>query len=294
MTTVAVLGTGRMGGAIARRLGASGLDVAVWDRTTATAEALNIGRVARTPADATRGAEFAISIVTDAAGVAEVYLGPHGAFAGGEGTLFIEMSTAGPDSIERLSTEASAQGRRLLEAPVIGSVPAIESGTLAILVGGSPQDLAQARPVLGLLGEIHHVGAIGSAARLKLVSNSMLGIISAGAAELLAAGAAAGLEREQVFWALARQAPGLNARKAGFLQDRQEPVLFAVRDLVKDLGLALEVYERVNAAVPLTSQAGGLFAEAATDSSGLDISAIVRLYSGGGRPRDDAGSKTRA
>jgi len=70
-------------------------------------------------------------------------------------------------------------------------------------------------------------------------------------------------------------------------------VLFAVRDLVKDLGLALEVYERANAAVPLTGQARGLFVEAATDSSGLDISAIVTVYAGDRGPRDGARSKTR-
>ena len=57
MTTIAVLGTGRMGGAIARRLAASGFDLTVWDRTTARAQALDVGRVAPTPAEAIRGAE---------------------------------------------------------------------------------------------------------------------------------------------------------------------------------------------------------------------------------------------
>ena len=281
MTKVAILGTGRMGGAIARRLAASGFDLAVWDRTTERAQALNAGRVAPTPADAIREADIVISSLTNAAAVRDVYLGPHGAFQLGAGmkTLFVEMSTAGPESIEELSREARTRGLRILEAPVIGSVPAVESGTLAVLVAGSQQDLAQARPVLERLGEIHFVGGFGSAARLKLVANTMLALTSAAAAELLAAGTAAGLDREQVFWALVRFVPALKAREAGFMRGQHEPTMFAVHDLVKDLGLALEVYERANAAVPLMREAQALFVETASESGDLDISAIVNAYS---------------
>ena len=282
-TAVAVLGTGRMGGAIARRLAASGFDLTVWDRTAAKAEALKVGRTAPTPADAIRDADIVISSLTNEVAVREVYLGPHGAFATPRPSLFIEMSTAGPESIDELSREARTRGLRLLEAPVLGSVPAVESGTLAVLVGGSQQDLAEGRPVLERLGEIHYVGDFGSAARLKLVANTMLGITSAAAAELLAAGTAAGLDREQVFWALVRFAPALKAREAGFMRDQHAPTMFAVRDLVKDLGLALDLYDRANAAVPLTRETRALFAETASESNDLDISAIVNAYTGGTR-----------
>jgi 3-hydroxyisobutyrate dehydrogenase-like beta-hydroxyacid dehydrogenase len=283
MTTIAVLGTGRMGGAIARRLAASGFEVTVWDRTPAKAQAQNVGRVAPTPAEAIRGVDIAISSLTNADAVRDVYLGTQGAFESSTGSLFIEMSTAGPESIEELSREAWKRGLRLLEAPVLGSVPAVESGTLAVLVGGSPQDLGEARPVLERLGEIHYVGGFGSAARLKLVANTMLGITSAAAAELLAAGTAAGLDREQVFWALLRFAPALKAREAGFMRDKHEPTMFAVHDLVKDLALALDVYDRAHAAVPLTRATRELFDETASASSELDISAIVTAYSSGNR-----------
>ena len=197
--------------------------------------------------------------------------------------LFVEMSTAGPESIDEISQEARRRGLRLLEAPVLGSVPAVDSGTLAVLVGGSPQDLERARPVLERLGEIHYVGGFGSAARLKLVANTMLGITSAAAAELLAAGTAAGLDREQVFWALLRFVPALKAREAGFMRDQHDPTMFAVHDLVKDLALALDVYDRANAAVPLTRETRELFDETASASSDLDISAIVTAYASGNR-----------
>jgi 3-hydroxyisobutyrate dehydrogenase-like beta-hydroxyacid dehydrogenase len=279
-TKVAVLGTGRMGGAIARRLQASGCAVTVWDRTRARAEGLKVGPVAATPADAIRDADLALSSLTDATAVRSVYLGRDGIIEHAAGQLLVEMSTGGPDVIEELGQQARARGVRLLEAPVLGSVPAVESGTLAVLVGGSPSDLEQARPVLERLGEVHYVGPLGSAARLKLVANSMLGIISAAAAELLAAGTAAGLEREQVFWALARYAPLLKAREAGFLRDQHQPTMFAVRDLVKDLDLALDLYRRAQVPVPLTHTTRELFAEVLPGSSDLDISAIIRATAG--------------
>jgi 3-hydroxyisobutyrate dehydrogenase-like beta-hydroxyacid dehydrogenase len=113
---------------------------------------------------------------------------------------------------------------------------------------------------------------------LKLVANTMLGITTAAAAELLAAGTRAGLAREQVFWVLVRFAPALKAREAGFMRDQHEPAMFAVRDLVKDLDLALGVYERASAAVPLAREVRALFADIAAGSGGLDISAIVHAY----------------
>ncbi len=275
-TKVAVLGTGRMGGALARRLQASGFAVTVWDRTREKAERLKVGPVAATPADAIRGANVVLSSLTDAAAVRSVYLGRDGIIEHAAGQLLVEMSTGGPDVIEEIGQQARVRGVRILEAPVLGSVPAVESGTLAVLVGGSQAELEQARPVLERLGEVHSVGALGSAARLKLVANSMLGIISAAAAELLAAGTAAGLERGQVFWALARYAPLLKAREAGFLRDQHQPTMFAVRDLVKDLDLALNLYGRAQASVPLTLKTRALYAEGLPGSSDLDISAIVR------------------
>jgi 3-hydroxyisobutyrate dehydrogenase len=276
MTTVAILGTGKMGGAMARRLAASGFDVTLWNRTPDKAEQLHLGRVAATPADAARDADVVISSLTNDAAVRAVYLGEGGVLSSATGKLLIDTSTAGPEIADELASEAQARGARLVEAPVVGSVPAVESGQLLILAGGKRADIEQARPVLDHLGEVLHVGEVGSAQRLKLIANSMLGITSAGAAELLAAGTAAGLDRGQVFSVLARFAPGLRARERGFLNDQHTPTMFAVRDLVKDLDLALRVYGEQGVRTPLTTQARELFAETMDESADLDISAVAR------------------
>ena len=272
---IAILGTGKMGGAMARRLASCGFDMTVWNRTTARAAELHIGIVAATPVEAARNADIVISSLTNDAAVRDVYLGEHGALEAPEHRLFIDTSTAGPEIIDELGREADKRKARLLSAPVVGSVPAVEAGKLLILAGGDRADLEQALPVLRNLGDVHYVGERGSAQRLKLIANSMLGITSAAAAELLTAGTAMRLDPEQVFSILVRFAPGLAARERGFLHRQHMPTMFAVRDLVKDLDLAVQAFDGSGAPTPLTRQARDLYEEAMRGSADLDISAVI-------------------
>jgi 3-hydroxyisobutyrate dehydrogenase-like beta-hydroxyacid dehydrogenase len=272
-----------MGSAIARRLKAGGFDVSVWDRTKSKAEALDLGPVADSPADAARGAEVVVSMVTGPQALHDVYWGPQGVFMAGSKRTIVDMSTAGPAAAQELADAAELKGATLIEAPVIGSVPAVNSGTLLILAGAAlVEDVEAVRPVLQQLGEVHYVGDIASAAVLKLVANSFLGIVSTGAAELMAAGTAQGLDPQQVFTILSRIAPGLKVREAGFVRNIHEPALFAVRDLLKDLDLGLALYQRapgVGSRVPLTALTRELFAGVAARMPDLDISAIATAYS---------------
>jgi len=272
-----------MGAAIAHRLNSGGFQVSVWDRTKAKAEALHVGRIANSPADATREAEIVISIVTGPRAVREVYFGPAGVFEAAANKIIVEMSTAGPGIAQELADAAALNGARLIEAPVMGSVPAVLGGTLVILAGAAAaEDLEAARPVLQRLGEVHAVGDLGSAAALKLIANSLLAIAGAAAAELMAAGTRLGLDREQVFWALTRVAPGFKVREAGFVRNAHEPTLFAMRDVLKDLDLGLSLYRHANgsgSSSPLTSLTRELFARVASQAPDLDLSAIVKAYS---------------
>jgi len=275
---VAVLGTGKMGGAMARRLEAERHELTLWNRTRERAEALRVGRVAATPAEAAASADIVISMLTDADAVRAAYLGEKGVLKAARGQVFIEMSTAGPDVAKELAPLIERAGAQFVEAPVLGSVGAVESGNLIVLAAGREEAIERARPVLQALGEVRRVGDIGSAASLKLVANSMLAGVSALAAELLAAGASVGLNREEVFWVIARIAPVLNQRKAGFVEHRYEPVTFALRDAVKDVRLALDLFERNGSTTPLTAATKGLYERAAQVAGDLDMSAISTLY----------------
>jgi 3-hydroxyisobutyrate dehydrogenase-like beta-hydroxyacid dehydrogenase len=263
---------------MARRLDSAGHELTLWNRTRSRAEAVGVGRVAATPAEAVAGAEEVISILTDADAVRAAYLGAEGAAKVAQGKVFVEMSTAGPDIAKELAPLIEKAGAQFVEAPVLGSVGAVESGTLVIFAAGREAAIERARPVLKDLGEVRRVGDIGSAASLKLVANSMLAGVSALAAELQSAGTAAGLNPEDVFWVLSRIAPVLNARKAGFVEHRYSPITFALRDALKDLRLALDLYESTGATTPLIKATKDLYERAARTAGELDMSAIASIY----------------
>ncbi len=196
---VAVLGTGRMGAAMARRLAGCGHEVTVWNRTRERAEAVGAGKVASTPAEAVREADVVISILSDAAAVRGVYLGPEGAVQGARGQVFVEMSTAGPDVVREIGPAVEEAGAKCVESPVMGSTPAIDSGKGMLIPAGDDEALERVRPGLECLGEVRRANDAESAAKLKLVANTMLTGVSALAAEVLTAARAAGLDPEDVF-----------------------------------------------------------------------------------------------
>ena len=275
---IAILGTGKMGSAIAGRLADSGFELTLWNRTRERAEALGVGIVADTPAAAVHGVDVVISNLTGPEAVRSTYLGPDGAVSEGAGKLFIEMSTAGPDLLPSLSADVAAVGGRLVDAPIIGAPPLMRAGQAAILIGGDDLDVDRANPVLSALGTVRHVGPLGSGARLKLVANSMLADVVLAAAELQVAGERAGLQPEDVFWVLERMAPLLAARHNGIVENRHEPTLFALRDLRKDLDLAIRLFEPSEIRTPMTAQARALVSAAASRDGDLDITAVERRY----------------
>jgi 3-hydroxyisobutyrate dehydrogenase-like beta-hydroxyacid dehydrogenase len=275
---VALLGTGKMGSAIAHRLDAAGFDLTVWNRTRSRAEALGLGRVAETPAAATRDADVVISSLTGADALRTAYLGADGAITAATAQLFIDMSTAGPDMEAELAAAIQPSGARFVEAPILGSPVVVGAGQAVVLVGGAEADVERATPVLRAIGEVRPVGPLGSAARLKLVANSMLADVIEAAAELQVAGEAAHLDPEDVFWVLERVVPSLEGRRAGIIEGRHTPTQFALRDLRKDVDLAMTLFGESGAQTPLTDAAGELVSAAAARTPDLDISAVAMPY----------------
>jgi 3-hydroxyisobutyrate dehydrogenase-like beta-hydroxyacid dehydrogenase len=271
---VAILGTGKMGAAMAKRLAGQGHQLKLWNRTRSRAEAVGVGEVASTPADAVRDAEAVISMLTDAAAVRAAYLGPDGAAKAARDQVFADMSTAGPDVEKELEAALPA----FVGAPVLGSVGAILSGTAVVLVGGEKEAVERARPVLEAFGEVRTVGELGSASALKLIANTMLAGVYALTSELMAAGVAAGLPAEEVFFVLNRTAPLLTQRKAGFIEHRYEPVTFALRDALKDLELAHQLFRRLGVSTPLSEDTRRLFEKAAVKHADAEMSAVASLY----------------
>ena len=143
-----------MGSRIARRLLEAGHDVAVWNRDAAKAAPLTGLKAtqARTPCEATRAAEVVVTMVSDARALRDVTEGPEGVAAGaGASTTIVQMATVGPDAVARLASVLPA-GTGLLDAPVLGSLSEVESGSLKIFVGGPAELMERWSPLLAALG----------------------------------------------------------------------------------------------------------------------------------------------
>ena len=276
-TRITVLGTGKMGSALARRLANAGYELTLWDRTADRAKAVGLGRVAASPAEAVDEAEFVISSLTGPDALRATYLGPGGAVEKAHGQLFLEMSTAGPEFEAELAPRVASTGSYLVDATIVGAPPIVEKGEAVILVGGDATHVERGRPVLEHFGTVRHVGAAGNGARLKLIANSMLAQVMTGAAELQNAGEAAGLDPADVFWLLARFVPSLETRRPAFVENELQPTMFALHDLRKDLDLALGVFHAEDAPAPMTALARELVSQAIGEFSDNDIGALVRL-----------------
>jgi 3-hydroxyisobutyrate dehydrogenase-like beta-hydroxyacid dehydrogenase len=247
VTTVAIVGTGRMGAAMARSLARSGHPLLLWNRTSAVAETLaaELGAVAAaTPAEAAGAADVCLVMVADDTAVEEVFSGPNGLLAGVRaGAVLVDMSTVAPSVIRSLEDRTRATGAGILDAPVSGSVATAQTAQLTIMVGGEVADLDRARPALEPLAKvIFHLGPLGSGAAMKLAVNTLIFGLNAAIAEGLVLAEAAGIEPSRAYDVLAASAAGapfVAYKRAAFLQPDTTPPAFALNLAAKDLRLIL-------------------------------------------------------
>ena len=185
-TTVAFIGLGIMGGPMAANLVKAGFDVVGYNRSPEKVKELveKGGRGAEDVASAVAEADVVITMVPDSPDVEDVTGGADGVFANArEGALYIDMSTIRPDVAVRVAEAAREAGVRVLDAPVSGGEAGPVEGTQSIMVGGSAEDFADARPVLDAVGKtIVHVGPAGSGQTVKAANQ----LIVAGNIQLLA------------------------------------------------------------------------------------------------------------
>ncbi|MGW5878742.1 NAD(P)-dependent oxidoreductase [Nocardiopsis terrae] len=276
--TVAFLGLGRMGVRMARRLVDAGHRVTVWNRTPdRAAPLLEAGAAsARTPAEAVSGAEVVITMLSDREAVENVLFGPDGAASNlSPGTPLVEMSTIGPEGVRELR-DRLPEGTRLLDGPVLGSLPQAEQGALRIFLGGSAEDVSGCEPVLEELGTVVHVGPLGSGAALKLSVNLTFVTATAAVGEALALSDRHGLDSGTVLDALSLTPLGalIDRLRDRVTSPQPPPTGFSLGLADKDLALAVAEGARDDGAV-----AGALTLLTSARKAGLgdqDLSTIVR------------------
>ena len=280
-----LVGLGKMGLAMARRLTGLGHEVIGWDVDPARVElASQLGaRPAAGPADAASRSETLITIVTDDAAVRRLFQAPEGLLAGGAaGRLFIEMSTLQPATVRDIGAEVARAGGRLVGAPVMGTIPQAEDGKLLALAGGAPEDVARARLALEpLTRAVLELGPLGAGNAMKLVVNLGMAAVLEALTEGFALGQRHGLSVETMLEVLG-EAPIANPwpkAKAAILTGRPGPVSLDIRSLNKDVMSA--VAAGAVEGVPMPMAAGilaTLSAAVAAGRGGDDLAELPRFF----------------
>jgi 3-hydroxyisobutyrate dehydrogenase-like beta-hydroxyacid dehydrogenase len=258
VTTVGLVGTGRMGSAMAAALRAAGRHVMVYNRTRERAEALAAQQgceLCASPGEVAAKADIVLTMLADDDAVRSVWRGPNGLLAGaGPETVLVDLSTVTPDTIRSLEADVRATGAGILDSPVSGSVTLAQAGQLTLMVGGTAEDLERARPALEPLAKsIVHVGPLGSGAAMKLAVNTVIFGLNEALAEGLVLAEAAGVERSMAYDVLAQSAVGapyVGYKRAAFLEPEATPVAFSLDLAAKDLGLIHDLADRVGLDLP--------------------------------------------
>jgi 3-hydroxyisobutyrate dehydrogenase-like beta-hydroxyacid dehydrogenase len=280
---VGFAGLGIMGGPMARNLREAGFDLSVYTRTREKAErfaAEHGARAAATPAEAAEGADAFITMVPDAPQVEEVLFAEGGAMETlPDDALVVDMSTIAPTASRAIAERVGPQ--RFVEAPVSGSKPKAEDGTLTIFGGGEPAAFKRALPLFEVMGErIVHVGPLGHGQMAKLLTNTMGAVHAAVLAEAVRTAKAAGLD-EDAFLEVAAGSAGasgmLNLKGRPMFEERFEPALFKLEHMLKDVRHTLDEARALGIELRLPALAEGLYARAAEEGHAEeDFAAVYR------------------
>lgn len=289
---IGIIGTGRMGSAMAKRLIELGHRVTVWNRTAVSmAGATDAGaNAAASIAALCQSSDILISSLTDHTALRAVHEGKDGLLAQDiAGKLYIEMSTLLPDEQQALEKGVVATGCGYLECPVGGTVGPALKGQLLGMAGGVEASWHRARPILeGLCKRVEHLGPVGTGSAMKLSVNLPLAIYWATLGEAMGVLKGQGLSGAVVAGLLADSSAGPNVLKnrmevvAGTLDGTDHPGTFDINGLHKDLQLALIWARRTGAAMPVSSEVQKIYARAvAKGLGGFDGASLSRFVMDG-------------
>ncbi|MGH2761839.1 MAG: NAD(P)-dependent oxidoreductase [Thermoleophilaceae bacterium] len=278
---VAFCGLGIMGAPMAAQLVSAGFEVTAYTRTHVKAErfaAEHSARAATTPAEAAADADAFVSIVPDSPQVEEVLFGDDGAAAAlPEGALVVDMSTIAPTASRAIAERLAPA--EFVEAPVSGSKPKAEDGTLTIMAGGSPEGFERARPLFEAMGErIVHVGPVGHGQLAKLLTNAMGAVNAAALAEAVRTAKAAGIDRD-AFLEVAGGSAGASAmvslKGSPMFEESFEPALFKLEHMLKDVRHCIAEARALGISLQLGALAERLYAAAEEAGHGEEDFAAV-------------------
>jgi 3-hydroxyisobutyrate dehydrogenase len=290
MTTVAFIGLGAMGSRMAANLQQAGFKLRVYNRDRAKTRALaeKGAEVAESPAAAVKGAEFALSIVSDDDATREVMLGANGLVgAAAKGCIIVDSSTNTPAVAREVAREAAARGCAYLDAPVSGSLKQAQGRELVFMVGGSQEAFDRAQPLFAAMGRMaKRAGESGAGATVKLINNMLSGTMTAAVAEAVQIAEAAGIGRDAALEILGEGAAAsrLLKSKMPMMFQRDFKPQFQLSLMEKDLRYFLGMAQQLDRPTPIAALVRSQFQAARRGSlGGLDACAVF-LQAAGEKP----------
>ena len=285
--TVAVLGTGIMGAAMARNLIEAGMEVRVWNRTREKAEPLaqSGARVTQSPVEASEGADFLVTMLSDTDAVEEA-VGGDTLTALAESAVWVQTSTVGTEGNERLQKIADEHGVAYVDAPVLGTKQPAEQGALILLASGPEEVRGRCEPVFGAVGsKTLWLGPAGAGSRLKLVVNNwivgLLGVL----AETVAFAEVTGVDPAKFLDVIEGGPLGLPYAqlKGQMMMEDDFPTSFSLKLARKDASLVLEAAEQEGLRMAVTEAVVARFDEAIEAGHGEED--VAAVYRAAGRER---------
>jgi 3-hydroxyisobutyrate dehydrogenase-like beta-hydroxyacid dehydrogenase len=286
--SVGFVGLGIMGSRQAANLAKAGYELTVFNRTRERADAWvaeHGGTAVGSPREVAERSEVVITMVVDGPQVKEMILGEDGALAGArERTLFIDMSTIAPATARELAETLAAEGHAFVDAPVTGSSPKAEAGTLTIMVGGAEADVERARPLFEVMGEkIVHAGEAGQGQAVKVLSQGVTAVNCATLAQAITVGRRMGLDLDALLQVMTGGSSDSTMRelKGQAMVDREIPVLFKLEHMLKDVVLCLEESRRAGGSFLFAGLAQELYSAGVGRGLGQeDFGAVLEVVEG--------------
>lgn len=288
MRSVGFLGLGIMGSRMAANIARAGLPLHVWTHTPGKAEvwaAKHRATALSTPAAVAERCDVVVSMVVDGEQVASVLLGENGAVeAAHPGLLCLDMSTIGPAHTRRIGAALGERGVDMLDAPVTGSSPRAEEGSLTIMVGGERESFERVRPLLESMGRlIAYVGELGQGQMLKLINNSLGAANAAAMAEALLLADATGIDLDALV-EVTSAGSGASAQlalKSGPMREHDYTTLFKTAHMLKDVRLCLQEAETAGVPFPAAAHARDVLAATMARGHGEeDYAAMIEAAEG--------------
>jgi 3-hydroxyisobutyrate dehydrogenase-like beta-hydroxyacid dehydrogenase len=262
---IGFLGLGIMGSRMAANVAAAGYELTVWTHTPGKADewaSKHKATAKATPAEVAGASDIVVSMVVDGAQVESVLCDAGGVADGAkEGLLCVDASTIAPTDTRRIAARLAQRGIRMMDAPVTGSSPRAEAGTLTIMAGGEREDFERVEPLLEAMGElIVHVGELGKGEMLKLINNSLGAANAAAVAEALLLAKATGVDLDALV-KVTMSGSGASAQmqmKSGPMLEHDYTTLFKTEHLLKDVRLCLEEAQVAGVPFPAAAHARDL------------------------------------